>query len=168
MLEYIKKIRENLKNPKKKAITKLALYLIFFIIVFLLITNAPSNNRKNINVKQEIITYDYIYDINQNDIINHIVGKSNDENDFYSYDKIKKLINKSEMMEKTIYKDKSIKYIYNIKANDYYDNCIERCDSIIVITVYENGFINNVIINLSNITNNTYSIDIKYENIESK
>lgn len=170
MLDFIKSIREGLKNPKKKAITQLILYVIFFAIVFLLLANAE-NKSDYVDIakpKEKSISYDYIYDINQNNIIDHIMGTSSDENDFYSYDKIKKLIEKSEFIEKTTYKDNNSKTIYNIKAKDYYDECVENCDSIIVITVYETDYINSVIIDLNGVADSIYTISIKYINVESK
>lgn len=168
MLDFIRNIRENLKDPKKKAITQLILYAIFFTFVFLLFANAGSKHDYVEPIKEKVITYDYIYNININNVINNTTGKSRDDNEIYSYNKIKELIKKSEFIEKTTYKDDSTKTIYNIKASDYYDECVENCNSIIVITVYEKDYINNVIIDLTSITNYPYIIDIKYENIESK
>ncbi len=168
MLDFIRSIRENLKDPKKKAITQLILYAIFFAIVFLLLANAGSRHDYVEPIKEKVITYDYIYNININNVINNTTGKSSDENDFYTYNKIKELIDKSEFIEKTTYKDNNTKTIYNIKAIDYYDECVENCDNVIVITVYEKEYIDNVVIDLTGITNYPYIIDIKYENIESK
>ena len=159
-------VRENLKDPKKKAITQLVLYIIFFIIVFIIVA---SNSNKNTVVPKikKTITYDYTYNININNEITSTIGKSRDENDIYSYDHIKELISKSEFIEKTTYKDDNTKTTYNITANDYYDECSDKCDSIIVITVYEKEYINNVVIDLNNVTDYVYTIDIKYENIVS-
>lgn len=169
MLDYIKAIREGLKDPKKKAITKLILYAIFFAFVFMLISN--SENRTNYKPDTEfdeniVYSYNYTYNINENNVLKQIIGKSYDENDSYNYDKIKELIDKSEFIEKTTYKDNTIKTIYNITANDYYDTCIENCDKTISITVYEKENINNVVIDLSSINNYVYIVDINYENIE--
>lgn len=160
-------VRENLKNPKKKAITQLVLYIIFFIIVFIIVAS-NSKNDSVVPIVKKTIVYDYTYNININNEIKTTTGKSKDENDIYSYDHIKELINKSEFIEKTTYKDDSTKATYNITANDYYDECSNKCDSIIVITVYEKEYINNVVIDLNNVTDYIYTIDIKYENIVSK
>ena len=168
MLDFIRSVRENLKDPKKKAITQLILYAIFFAIVFLLLSNAGNKKEYIEPIKEKTITYDYNYSININNNINNTIGKSSDENDFYSYDKVKELIKKSEFIEKTTYKDNNTKTIYNIKASDYYDECVENCENIIIITVYEKEYIDNVVIDLSGVTNYPYIIDIKYENVESK
>ena len=41
----IKKLREGLKDPKKRAITSLILYGIFFIFVFLIIANSSETSK---------------------------------------------------------------------------------------------------------------------------
>ena len=51
-MKYIKEIREMLKDPKKKAITQLGLYFIFFVIVFLLL-NSGDNIDPTSPVKQK-------------------------------------------------------------------------------------------------------------------
>lgn len=178
MLDFIRSIREGLKDPKKRAITKLCLYGIFFIIVFILINNSSrlNNGINNNNIEptptKKEYSYNYIYDINTNNTINHITGKSFDENDFYSYDKMKALIDKCEFIESNTYKDESgnkiTKTTYNIKASDYYDECTGNCDSIITVTTYEKEFIYNVIIDLTSVTNYPYVINIEFENLVSK
>ena len=198
MLNFIKKIRENLKNPKKRAITQLVLYAVFFTFVFLIISSANSSGKKSTIKKEEKLVYSYSYSIVENNITTYINGSSDKEtfmynnveyniNDIknniienpvkynvsdYYYDNIKELINKSEFIEKTTYKDDSTKSIYNIKVSDYFNDktyeCINNCDNNITITVYEKKYINNVIIDLINVNNYNYTIDIKYENIESK
>ena len=204
MLDFIKLIRENLKDPKKKAITQLLLYVIFCAIVFLLISNADSNHNSNYTVKKEkTLSYNYSIDITNNNlktILNGIYSKDKESFNYnnleyeiknntfyldnievnnplsinlidYYYDNIKELISKSEFIEKTTYKDETIKTIYNIKVSDYFINstyeCINNCDSVITITVYEKDYINEVIINLDSV-NKGYAVDIKYENVVSE
>ena len=203
MLDFIKTIRENLKDPKKKAITQLVLYVIFFAIVFMLLANANDNYTPyvgNDNNSNEITEYNYVININENNIITNITGiYSNEKETFsynnteynisdiinnvienpvkylvsdYYYDNIKKLINKSEFIKTTTYKDDSKETTYNIKVSDYFINsnyeCINNCDNVIVITVYEKEYIDNVVIDLTSVNNYNYLIDIKYENIISK
>lgn len=43
-MNLLKKIRENLKDSKKKALTQLGLYAIFFIFVFVLLSNGNSSS----------------------------------------------------------------------------------------------------------------------------
>ena len=43
-MEYIKNIREALKDPKKKSLTQLGLWLMFFIFVSIILRSADSND----------------------------------------------------------------------------------------------------------------------------
>ena len=85
----------------------------------------------------------------------------------YYYSSIKELIEKSEFIEKTTYKDNSTKTTYNIEVKDFFYNtnyeCINNCENNIVISVYESDFINQVTIDLTSVNNYKYIIDIKYE-----
>ena len=48
-MSYIKKIREFFKNPKKKALSQLAVYLVFFGVVFILIGNATDTENNYVS-----------------------------------------------------------------------------------------------------------------------
>ena len=50
-MNYINKTKEFLKDPKKKALTQLAIYGVFFIFVFILINS--SGNRVNTPIIEE-------------------------------------------------------------------------------------------------------------------
>lgn len=87
-MDFIKKVKEWLKNPKKKALTQLGLYAIFFIIVFALIGMGNSANTPNYiheNTNKEATNYEYIYKINNNEMINHITGTFNNNEDIFNY-----------------------------------------------------------------------------------
>ena len=79
----------------------------------------------------------------------------------YYYDNIKSLIEKS--ISTTTYKDDSTKTIYSIRQIDYDNDCVDNCDTIINITIYEDKYINNAIIDF----NNNYIVNIKYEEIKN-
>ena len=57
-MKFIKVVRENLKNPKKKSLTLLVLYAIFFIFVFAVLHSVPTKDDNNIeepnNIKDTI------------------------------------------------------------------------------------------------------------------
>ena len=69
-------IIENLKDPKKKSITLLLFYLIFFIFVFLVITpgeryirkekSIPTQNDTSVISLDNIVSYNFIFTINNN------------------------------------------------------------------------------------------------------
>ena len=200
----IKKIREGLKDPKKRAITSLILYGIFFIIVYFIITGAKETNI-NYTLKEEnkIISYNYKLEIDENNNKLLIDGIYSDNESFiynnntyiikdnliylndlvvdnpikynvrdYYYDSIKELIKDNEFIEKTTYKDTNrVKTVYSIKVEDFFNNtnyeCINNCLNDILITIYEEDYIDNVIIDLTSVNNYKYIIDIKYSEIKT-
>lgn len=87
-MEFIRKVREWLKDPKKKALTQLGLYAVFFIFVFILIgmgSNSSTPDYIKEDTNKEVINYEYIYKINNNEIINEVVGTLNDNEDAFNY-----------------------------------------------------------------------------------
>lgn len=87
-MSYIKKIREWLKDPKKKSLTQLGLYAIFFVFVFILIgmgNNSSTPNYVPEETTKEVTNYEYIYKINNNEIINQITGTLNNSIDTFNY-----------------------------------------------------------------------------------
>lgn len=87
-MEFIRKVREWLKDPKKKALTQLGLYAVFFIFVFILIGmggNSSTSNYIKEDTNKEVTNYEYIYKINNNEVINEIVGTLNNSEDTFNY-----------------------------------------------------------------------------------
>ena len=69
LLEFIKNIRTNLKDPKKKALTRLGIYFMFFAIVFIMLNAKGSVKLDPINVPEvptKVLNYEYVYTINNN------------------------------------------------------------------------------------------------------
>ena len=87
-MNYIKTIREWLKDPKKKALTQLGLYAVFFVFVFILIgmgNNSSTPNYVPEETNKEVTNYEYIYKINNNEVINQITGTLNNSMDTFNY-----------------------------------------------------------------------------------
>ena len=87
-MEFIRKVREWLKDPKKKALTQLGLYAVFFIFVFILIGMGSDSSTPDYipeDSNKEVTNYEYIYKINSNEIINEVVGTLNDNEDAFNY-----------------------------------------------------------------------------------
>ena len=87
-MEFIRKVKEWLKDPKKKALTQLGLYALFFVFVFILISMGDSSSTSDYipeNTNKEVTNYEYIYKINSNEIINQITGTLNNNEDAFNY-----------------------------------------------------------------------------------
>lgn len=87
-MELIRKVREWLKDPKKKALTQLGLYAVFFVFVFILIGmggNSSTPDYMPEDTNKEVTNYEYTYRINNNDVINEIVGTLNNSEDTFNY-----------------------------------------------------------------------------------
>ena len=157
-MDFIKKIKENLKDPKKKSLTLLGIYAIFFIFVFIILNREDSSTYNYIEeTTNTISSYEYIYILNNNDVINQITGtyKKNEETFNYNgLNYIKKegiiYLNNTQVIDldfdidrykydnielliensdsKTTYKESS-KVVYNINANKYFEllNEVNNC-----------------------------------------
>ena len=86
-MNFIKKVIENLKDPKKKALTQLGLYGIFFVFVFILLSGGNSTPTTYIpeETTDTVSNYEYIYKINNNEIINQITGTLKNNEDTFNY-----------------------------------------------------------------------------------
>lgn len=166
-MDFIKKIIENLKDPKKRSLTILGLYAIFFIFVFGVLSGDDSSSNYSDLVEEEsntISNYEYIYTINNNEVINQITGTYNNNEDTfnynginynkkegiiylnnspvtldfdidrYKYNNIELLIENSDST--TTYKD-SNKIVYNINVNKYFTllNEVNNCGVIDCTTI---------------------------------
>lgn len=135
-MRFIKNIRENLKDPKKKSLTLLGIYFVFFIIVFVLLSSAPTNEPiKNIeDEKKDVVTsYEYIYNLSDINNSIEIKGTHKDTEDLFTYDGLK------------YYKKDNILYSYqnnelkeipslNINIDNYnYDSIKKMIDSSVLI-----------------------------------
>ena len=87
-MEFIRKVREWLKDPKKKALTQLGLYALFFGFVFVLIGMGDNSSTPDYipeDTNKEVTNYEYTYKINNNEVINEIVGTLNNSEDIFNY-----------------------------------------------------------------------------------
>ena len=149
MKEYWKKFKEFRKDPKKKSISLLIIYGIFFIFVFIYIKSGnkvtpPVNNNINQNInestnKENIVTsYEYSYNIKINENIIELSGVYfNGQNEFKIDEKYTTTDNsikindyqiKVDTLNKLEYNNlKSFldKYNLNSRKTEYNDNTIK-------------------------------------------
>ena len=96
-MNYIKNMREALKDPKKKALTQLGLYAIFFAFVFILVgisKNVPSNQiideyKTSKEVYEDMISYDYKVTYTNIDKIDIIEGTYYNNASLFTYNNLK-------------------------------------------------------------------------------
>jgi len=169
-MSYIKKIREFFKNPKKKALSQLAVYLVFFGVVFILIGNATDTENNYVSeVKTPIEAFEtmnsYKYKIvyTNFDKIDMISGTYFNNTSLFDYN-----------MQKYYYEDD----IYIIDNDSYYLSNIEyNIESIFNIsdlfeymeeeakTTYKDGTIETSYSMNSNIIyKHLYNLDANYNN----
>lgn len=183
-MKFFKLIRENLKDPKKKSLTLLGVYAIFFISVFAILkaSETPSSSIDLLEVKEKknYTNYEYVFTIYDNEDTYKIIGSYVDDvneiryNDYkeettdidYNYKLLKKIVENSD--SETRYKDSNI-VNYNITANKYFelmnknDYCIDKdCSMMISINMDENKSINNTSIDLTNYYGYNYKIELEY------
>ena len=189
-MKFIKKVRGNLKDPKKKSITLLSIYIVFFILVFALISsnNYSTSEEPIIN---KVLNYEYEVKINDNDNLIYINGiykdninsfkyngvdcVNNSNNlycnnlniDNYKYETIELLLENSESI--TTYKNSDNK-VYNISLNKFFDifkeenhcNTVDCENMLVSIMVEKDEFIHNLTIDLSSYYGYNFKIEIKY------
>lgn len=178
MLEKIKILRNDLKDPKKKSIAQLIIFGIFFFFVFLLL--GISNNHQSINYtdleEKKEIEYTYNYKIDDitiegshtkdldtftyNNIIYTLKNNiyvDDSSNEFiidniplnkFSYDSIESIIKKYDFIESTTYKDSTVKTTYTIKTSEF--DVTSSVDMDIIIYKDSNKFITKVEMNYNN------------------
>lgn len=191
MKEKYHKIKEFLANPKKKSLTLIIIYAIFFGFVFLYINSSKSidsnitinnnNNNNNINIS----SYEYIYEFNETKItgtyynsklvfyidntkydIDESVNIKELNIDYpiieLSYNNIKKFLDNITYESKTEYKDGNTKYEYILNNQEFNDYFrLNIKDELVNIIVYEKDYINEIEINSS------YKINVYYNNINN-
>lgn len=141
-MNYIKMIRENLKDPKKKALTQLGLYFIFFLVVFILLRSAGSYNSipsENVTPQTPIEKYE--------------------EMKGYTYKVTYTNIDKTDIIEGTYYDNKSLFTFNNFKY--YYEDSLYLIDN-------DTYYLNNIEYNISKVFNKNLSSIIKELEEESK
>lgn len=96
-MKYINEIREFLKDPKKKAITQLGLYFIFFVFVFLLLNNAdgvdptsPVKKKESATtIYKEMTGYTYKVTYTSMERVDVIEGTYYDNKSLFTYNNFK-------------------------------------------------------------------------------
>ena len=87
-MNFIRSIKEFLKDPKKKSLTMFVLYFIFFVFVYIILSGSSSEPIKVDEKKEEkgIESYEYIYKITDNDKVINIFGTYSKNKEVFNID----------------------------------------------------------------------------------
>ena len=133
-MEYVKKIKEFLSDPKKKSLTQLGLYAIFFIFVFIFLNSAekPTSIQKIEETKTPLEYY------------SDMTG--------YTYKVTYTNLNKIDIIDGIYYDNKSLFTFNNTKY--YYEDSLYIIDN-------DSYYLGNIEYNISKIFNNNFDSIIK-------
>ena len=141
-MEYIKKIKELLKDPKKKALIQLGLYAIFFIIVFILLNGESSTITDSPTIEEPNTSIEAYTDMTS-----------------YNYKVTYTNINKIDIIEGTYYNNTSLFTYNNLKY--YYEDSLYIIDN-------DSYYLSNIEYNISKIFNKNLYFIINELEEESK
>ena len=172
---YIKNIREALKDPKKKSLTQLGLWLIFFIFVSIILRSADSNDtpiivepKTPMEVYESMNGYTYSITYTSLDKTEFITGT------YYNNESIFNFNNQKYYYEDSLYIiDNDSYYLSNIEYNvskifnkNLYNIIKELTEE--SKTTYKDGTIaTNYIIDSNKIYNYFYEMESTYTNLVS-
>lgn len=96
-MNYIKQTKEFLKDPKKKALTQLAIYGVFFIFVFILINSSGNRvstpiieeSKTPIEYYEDMTSYDYKVTYTNIDKVDIIEGTYYNSTSLFTYNNLK-------------------------------------------------------------------------------
>lgn len=93
VIEFFKNIKENLKNPKKKSLILIGIYVFFFIFVYFYLSASKDYEDDYKDYSKEdtnsINSYEYKYEIIDNDNISFVEGVFKDNKEVFNYKKNK-------------------------------------------------------------------------------
>ena len=190
-MKYLKLIRENLKDPKKKSLTLIGIYLVFFIAVFALIQTGEEYEKPIQNIsekKQEESTiienqdldYEYAITIYDNESMYKINGLFADEmfdvvysdapEDFnymdYKYELLEDIEENSD--SETKYRNSNV-INYKISCDKYFElinksNYCEfnDCSMLISVDIDKSDNLSKIKVDLTPYYGYEYKIDIEY------
>jgi len=173
-MEYIKKIREFLKDPKKRALTQLGLWAIFFVFVFTLLNSGETTNidipviedpKTPLEVYKDMKGYTYKVTYTNLDKTDIIEGTYYNNMSLFTYNTLKYYYDSSlYVIDNDSYYLTNIEYditkIFNNNLKKIVDKLEEQSK-----TTYKDGTITTNYIVLSNdIYNYLYGVENTYTN----
>lgn len=176
-MNYIKGIREALKDPKKKSLVQLGLYGVFFIFVFILLNSGGSSNidtpiieeeKTGIEAYVEMLSYDYKVTYTNLNKIDIIEGTYYNNNSIFTYNNLKYYYEDSlYIIDNDSYYLSNIEYditkIFNKNLYSIITNLEEESK-----TTYKDGKeVINYVVDSNKIYNYLYDLESNYTNLAS-
>ena len=171
-MEYIKKIKEALKDPKKRSLTQLGLWLIFFIFVFAVLSSAetPSidipvveDSKTSLEVYQEMKGYTYKVTYTNIDKIDIIEGTYYNNTSLFNFNTLKYYYDNSlYVIDNDSYYLSNIEYDITKIFNNNFKDIISKLEEQSK-TAYKDGTVTtNYTILTSDIYNYLYGVESTY------
>ena len=169
-MKFLKDIRENLKDPKKRSLTLLGFYALFFIFVFIVLNYNSTDYKNKALIHYNLLNYYYEgnYYLIDNDSyylsdIQYNVAKIFNTN-------LSLILDKLEEESKTTYKDGKIEKNYTIDSNYIYNYLYDlegTYESRVKVSIIEiNKKITTISFDLTNLMTDINKINIEYSNID--
>lgn len=173
-MNYINKTREFLKDPKKKALTQLGIYGVFFIFVFILINSSGSSintpiveeSKTPIEYYEDMTSYDYKVIYTNIDKVDIIEGTYYNNTTLFTYNNLKYyyedmlyVINNDSYIISNIEYD--VSKIFNKNLHTIFNNLNEESK-----TTYKDGkVVTNYTLDSNIIYNYLYNMESSYTNL---
>lgn len=160
IVEFFKKIKLGLKDPKTKSLTLLGIYALFFIFVFVVLNTAKTVSNDTVvdnKVKEEdktVKSYEYSININNNGILTTITGTYSNNEEVFNLNNNKYYV-----------KDDIVYIVENgIKKQIDFDNYIKNYRYNKIEELIKNGSFVEKTTYKDNTEKSTYNISIKKYN----
>ena len=173
-MKYIKSIKENLKDPKKKALTQLGLYVIFFVFVAIVL-RMPNNNteikvteesKTPIEYYENMTSYNYKVTYTNIDKVDVIEGIYYNNTSLFTFNNIKYYYDKSlYIIDNDSYYLGNIEYNVSKIFNKNFNNIIEELEEVSKTTYKDGTIVTNYKIDATKIYDYLYEQDSFYEGI---
>lgn len=171
-MKYIKELKEMLKDPKKKALTQLALYAIFFIFVVILLRGADNKPtpiieepKTSIEFYEDMKSYHYKVTYTNIDKIDIIDGTYVDNISLFTFNNLKYYYEEDlYIIDNDSYYLSSIEYNITKMFNNNLKNIIEYLEEESKTTYKDGTIVTMYTIDSNRIYNYLFDLESTYDN----
>lgn len=173
-MEYVKKIKEFLSDPKKKSLTQLGLYAIFFIFVFIFLNSAEKTTsvpkieetKTPLEYYSDMTGYIYKTTYTNKDKVDIIEGSYYDNKSIFTYNNIKYYYEDAlYIIDNDSYYLGNIEYDISKIFSNNFDSIIEELEEESKTTYKDGTIITSYTIDSNKMYNYLYGLDSTYTNL---